>query len=90
MRYQGDSVGSIEVEGRWQFDERWSAVAFGGGGSARTRRDEFDATRNVGSGGVGFRYRLARKFGMDVGMDLARSSGTTAVYLVVGNAWFRP
>jgi hypothetical protein len=27
---------------------------------------------------------------MDVGLDVARSSGTTAVYLVVGNAWFRP
>jgi hypothetical protein len=90
MRFQGDSVGSAEVEGRWQFAERWSGVAFAGAGSARTRRDEFAATENVGSGGLGFRYRLARKFGMDVGMDVARSPGTTAVYLVVGNAWFRP
>ena len=90
MRFQGDSVGSIEVEGRWQFADRWTGVAFAGAGSARTRRDEFDATESVGSGGVGFRYRLARKFGMDVGMDIAHSPGTTAVYLVVGNAWFRP
>ena len=69
---------------------RWSGVVFGGAGTARTDRDAFDATQNVGSGGVGFRYALARKFGMDVGLDVARSSGTTAVYLVVGNAWFRP
>jgi hypothetical protein len=90
MRYQGDEAASVEVEARWRFQGRWSAVAFGGGGTARNDRDHFAATQNTGSGGVGLRYTLARKFGMDVGIDVARSPGTTAVYLVVGNAWFRP
>ena len=39
------------------------------------RSRHFEATQNVGSGGVGFRYTLAREFGMDVGLDVARSSG---------------
>jgi hypothetical protein len=65
-------------------------VVFGGAGSARTDRDAFDGTQNVGSGGVGVRYARARKCGTGVGLDVARSSGPTAVYLVVGNAWFRP
>jgi len=90
MRYQGEKMGSVEVEARWPVSGRWSGVVFGSAGSARTDRGAFDGTQNVGSGGVGFRYALARKFGMDVGLDVARSSGTTAVYLVVGNAWFRP
>jgi hypothetical protein len=90
MRYQGERMGSIEVEARWPVSGRWSGVVFGGAGSARTDRDTFDGTKNAGSGGLGLRYALARKFGMDVGLDVARSSGTTAVYLVVGNAWFRP
>jgi hypothetical protein len=90
MRYQGDQQASIEVEARWQFYGRWSVVAFGGAGTARTRRDAFSATQNVGSGGVGFRYEIARKFGMNVGIDVAHSPGTTAVYFQVGNAWFRP
>jgi len=90
MRYQGEKMGSVEVEARWTVSGRWSGVVFGGAGSARTDRDAFDGTQNVGSGGVGVRYALARKFGMDVGLDVAHSSGTTAVYLVVGNAWFRP
>ncbi len=47
-------------------------------------------SEDVASGGLGFRYELARKFGMNVGMDIAHSPGTTAIYLVVGNAWFRP
>jgi len=90
MRYRGDQMAAVELEGRWQFLDRWSSVAFGGAGAARTTRDNLAATQNVGSGGIGVRYRLARKFGLDVGVDVAHSPGTTAVYLVVGNAWFRP
>ena len=90
MRYQGDQAASLEVEARWQFFGRWSVVAFGGGGTTRTNRETFVATQNVGSGGLGFRYELASKFGLHAGIDVAHSPGTTAVYFVVGNAWFRP
>ena len=90
MRYQGDQAASLEVEARWQFFGRWSVVAFGGAGTTRTNRETFVATQNVGSGGLGFRYELASKFGLHAGIDVAHSPGTTAVYFVVGNAWFRP
>jgi hypothetical protein len=90
VRYQGDQAASVEVEARWQFVGRWSVVAFGGAGTTRTNRQTFVATQNVGSGGLGFRYELARKFGLNAGIDVAHSPGTTAVYFVVGNAWFRP
>ncbi len=89
-RYQGDQAASLEVEARWQFFGRWSIVAFGGAGTTRTNRDTFVATQNVGSGGLGFRYELASKFGLHAGIDVAHSPGTTAVYFVIGNAWFRP
>ena len=90
MRYQGDQAASIEVEARWQVFGRWSIVAFGGAGTTRTTRDTFVATQNVGSGGAGFRYELASKFGLHAGIDVAHSPGTTALYFVVGNSWFRP
>jgi hypothetical protein len=90
VRYQGDEVVSLEVEGRWQFHGRWSAVAFGGAGRAWSRGQRFSSTQDIGAGGAGFRYELARKFGMHVGLDVAHSRGTTAVYFIVGNAWFRP
>lgn len=90
MRFQGDQMASVEAEARWQFFGRWSVVAFGGAGTTRTTRDNFAATQNVGSGGFGFRYELASKFGLHAGIDVAHSPGTTAVYFVVGNAWFRP
>ena len=90
VRFQGDQAASIEVEGRWQFLGRWSVVAFGGAGATRTNRQASVVKQSVGSGGFGFRYELASKFGMHAGIDVAHSPGTTALYFVVGNAWFRP
>lgn len=90
MRFQGDQAASAEVELRWQFHSRWSVVAFGGYGTTRTDRRRDDLEQHVGSGGFGFRYELARKFGLNAGIDIAHSPGTTAIYFVVGNAWFRP
>jgi hypothetical protein len=90
MRYQGDQMSSLEAELRWQLMGRWSLVGFGGTAATRTRRDAFVATQNVASGGFGFRYELARKFGLHAGMDVAHSPGTTAVYFQVGSAWLRP
>ena len=80
----------VEIEVRWQFYGRWSVVAFGGAGTTRSERDRFSFTQNVGSGGLGFRYELARKFGLHAGIDVAHSPGTTAFYIQIGNAWFRP
>ena len=90
LRWQGDEVTSAEVEGRWQFYGRWSAVAFAGAGRTQTSRAGFSTHDDVTSGGVGFRYELARKFGLHAGVDVAHSAGTTGVYFQIGNAWFRP
>ncbi len=89
-RYQGERAGSVEVEGRWQFHGRWSVVAFGGAGRASNHRGSIDDTQTVGGGGFGFRYELARKFGLHAGIDVARAGSTNALYFQVGNAWFRP
>jgi hypothetical protein len=90
MRYQGDQAASVEVEARWRLVDRWSGVAFAGVGGTRTSGPNFKTDQSVGSGGFGFRYQLARKFGLDVGVDVAHSPGTNAVYLVIGSGWFRP
>lgn len=90
MRYQGDEMASAELEARWQFHGRWSLVGATGYGTAHTDRELFSATRDIWSGAVGFRYELARLFGMHAGLDVGFSDGETAVYLQVGSAWFRP
>jgi len=90
MRYQGDEMASLEAELRWQFSGRWSVVGFGGVGRTRSERERFTAIQDVASWGVGFRYELARKFGLHAGVDIASSPGTTAIYFQVGSAWIRP
>lgn len=90
LRWQGDQAASAEAELRWQFHGRWSVVGFGGAGATRTSRPDDVLRQSVGSGGFGFRYELAREFGLNAGIDIAHSPGTTAVYFIVGNAWFRP
>jgi outer membrane protein assembly factor BamA len=90
MRYQGDEIAQIESELRWQFWKRFSVVGFVGGGAAWNNLDHFDNTQSVVSGGTGFRYELARKYGIHAGLDVAFSRNTTAIYVQIGSAWMRP
>ena len=90
MRYPGNKVIQSEIEARWQFYGRWSVVAFGGVGQARIDEGPAQRDKTAGGGGVGFRYELARKFGLHAGVDVARGPEDTAVYLQIGSAWFRP
>lgn len=90
MRYQGEEIAQFEAELRWQFYERWSLVGFGGAGAAWNDKNHFDAEQNVVAGGAGFRYEVARKYGMHAGVDVAFSRDNSAIYLEIGGAWTRP
>ena len=89
MRYQGKDAVVAEVEARWNFYRRWSAVGFLGAGTVSAKFDELDRRPNVYSQGVGIRYRIARLFGLDAGIDMAHSSGEWAVYIQIGSGWAR-
>jgi hypothetical protein len=85
VRYQGDQAASIEVEGRWQFYGRWSIVAFGGAGKAWTNSDS-NSLPGVCSGGPAF-ATTCEQFGL---RGHRCRAWPTALYFVVGNAWFGP
>jgi len=90
MRYMGEEIAQLEAELRWQFYGRWSLLGFAGGGDAWNHFEHGDDAQGVLSGGGGFRYELARRYGIHMGVDVAFSRETTAVYLQVGSAWMRP
>jgi hypothetical protein len=90
MRYQGEEIAQLEAEVRWQFWKRLSLVGFVGGGVAWNDLEHFDNTQTVLTGGTGFRYELARKYGIHMGADVAFGPDNTAVYIQVGSAWARP
>jgi outer membrane translocation and assembly module TamA len=89
MRYQGKDAVVAEVEARWNFYRRWSAVGFLGAGTATAKFDELDRRPNVYSQGMGIRYRIARLFGLDAGIDVAHSSDGWAFYIQIGSGWAR-
>mgnify|MGYP003500478953 CR=1 FL=1 len=39
------------------------------------------------SGGLGFRYLIARRLGLYAGIDVAKSTVDQAFYIQVGNGW---
>jgi Omp85 superfamily domain len=90
LRYQGETTTQAEAELRWQFHERFSLLGFAGGGAVWNDFAAVDSPRGVLSGGAGFRYEIAREYGLHTGIDLAFSQDTTAIYVQVGSAWMRP
>lgn len=87
-RYQGDTALSLEGEVRRQMSDRWALVAFGGYGETFVSSSKlYTAESGIWTFGGGIRYRIARKFGIDVGLDVARGPDSTIFYLQFGHAW---
>lgn len=90
LRYQGQQAAEAEAELRWQVHPRFSAVAFAGVGVARADIAQQDRDKTVVAGGAGFRYLIARKHGLHMGMDIAYGPDNPVLYFIFGNAWLRP
>jgi hypothetical protein len=88
QRYQGSNVFSTEVELTRQLSTRWALLAFAGAGASWAGdRRLFDDSGAKFAGGGGFRYRIARKLGLDAGIDVAVGPGGGIFYLQFGHAW---
>jgi len=86
-RYQDRNAVVTEVELRWDVTPRWSLLAFSGAGKAYGRWHDFSDASTVVSVGGGFRYMIARKLGLAMGIDVAHSRDQNAFYIQVGSAW---
>ena len=87
MRYQGETAVTGEIEYLWGVTPRWSVVFFGGLGRTSSIHRFREASQTVGAGGLGFRYRLAKRQKLQTGIDIARGPEDTSIYLTVGSAW---
>ena len=90
LRYQGEQAAEVEAELRWQAHRRFSVVAFAGAGVARSETFDRDHKKTVTAGGAGFRYLLARTYGLHMGLDVAVGPDKPIFYVVFGHAWLRP
>jgi hypothetical protein len=87
MRYQGENVLDTEIETRWNVNDRWSLVFFGGVGVTADSVGDFNDSDEKWAGGAGFRYLMARLLGMYTGVDIARGPEDWVFYIQVGSAW---
>ena len=88
-RYQGYTTALVETEQRYDFNLRWSAVGFGGLGKAMGKNQSFGDAKLVYNYGAGFRYLMARAFGLRGGIDIAAGPDNIGWYIVFGHNWNR-
>jgi len=95
MKYQGEKNILYEAQVRWEFIPRWSALAFGGVAKAYGKDKffpefiniSFEDANSIWTKGIGFRYLIAKKFGLRMGVDIASSNEDEAFYIQFGTAW---
>jgi outer membrane protein assembly factor BamA len=90
MSCQGNDAAQVEAELRWQFHGRYSLVGFSGAGTTWGNSGPFGRRQTVVTWGTGFRYEIARKYGLHMGVDVAFGPADPALYIQFGSAWMRP
>ena len=85
--YLGGSSISGQIEARWQFHDKWGAVAFAGGGTYSNAFNDIRENDLIPSFGIGLRYRVLASQRINMRLDYGRSRGSDAVYLAVGEAF---
>ncbi len=83
-RYQGDDVSTVQTQLAWQVTPRWVVQGFVGAGSAVETASDLYNKAEV-AWGSGFRYLIAREYGLHTGIDVAFSDSDQAVYFNVGS-----
>lgn len=84
FRYQGDYVAVAQTQLARQFAPRWILQGFVGIGSASDEAGSLWQQTEV-AWGTGFRYLVARQYGLFTGVDVAFSEHEQAVYFNVGS-----
>lgn len=87
MRYQGPTAATVEIRGGVDVTPRWSVLGFAGAGRTADGISDLSSADTHSAYGAGFRYLLARRLGMRVGIDVAKGPEDTYWYLIVGTAW---
>ena len=87
LRYQGATAVTVEARGGYDVRPRWTILGFVGGGRAADSVSDLGSATTHTAYGAGFRYLMARKLGMRVGLDVAKGPEGTYVYLIMGSAW---
>jgi len=86
-RYQGNAIGLTELEVIYEINHRWEINVFAGVGKASNEFSSLLDSDSKVSQGVGFRYLIARRYGFNMGVDIAKGPEENVFYIQAGSAW---
>jgi hypothetical protein len=87
MRYQAKTAGTVEIEGRYNFGEKWAGVAFAGAGFTNSGDPVLDTDDTINAFGVGLRFRALKEQNVWLGLDIAKGPEEYAWYIQMGHPW---
>jgi hypothetical protein len=87
MRYQAKTAGVVEIEGRYNFAEKWAGVAFAGAGFTHAGEPALDTEDTTNAFGVGLRFRALKEQNVWLGLDIAKGPEEYAWYIQMGHPW---
>ncbi len=87
LRYQAETAGAFEVEGRYRFSKRWAGIAFAGVGFTRNDEATLGTTQDIDSVGTGVRFQALMEQDVWIGLDIAKGPEEYAWYIQIGQGW---
>jgi hypothetical protein len=85
--YLGTSSASAQVEARWRLGERWGLVGFTGAGFIDRSFSQTADRELIPSYGIGVRFMVLKSKRINLRIDYARSTGSDAFHVSVGEAF---
>lgn len=85
-RFQGDEIQTIQSQITYDITPRWNVSAFYGLGRALDEGEQNHEDLAAGYG-TGFRYKIARRYGLSLGADIAFSEEESAFYISIGSGF---
>lgn len=86
-KYRDKMMWATQGELRHRFTDRWGAVAFAGAGQVARTFPDFQGSPYLCSGGLGLRFRIAKKNPVDFRFDTAYGDEKISYYFSVGQAF---
>jgi len=85
--YLGKVSGSGQVEARWRLNKRWGLVGFAGTGYVGKSFSGIRDNETIPSYGAGIRFMVLQAKRINLRIDYARSTGSDAIHISVGEAF---
>jgi hypothetical protein len=87
MRFQGETAGALELQGRFRAGRRWIVLGFAGMGFTGEDLEFMDDKNSIYTTGAGARFNIFKDRKIWAGLAIARGPEEWAWYIQVNHPW---